>query len=53
MLDRHPGLVDAAAERLAEELIGIVTADATRFTAGLGAGVPWGVLAQLSLEEQP
>ncbi len=52
MLDRHPGLVDAATERLAEELTGIVTADATRFTAGLGAGVPWGVLAQLTLEEQ-
>jgi hypothetical protein len=51
MLDRHPGLVAAAADRLAEELAGIVTADAARFTAGLGPGMPWGVLAELNLEE--
>ena len=29
----------------------IVAADAGRFTAGLGPGNPWGVLAELTLEE--
>ena len=53
MLERHPGLVAAAAERLDEELAGIVAADAVRFTAGLGPGTPWGILAELNVEERP
>ncbi|MBI5157800.1 MAG: 50S ribosome-binding GTPase [Acidimicrobiia bacterium] len=51
VIGRNPGLVAAAADRLADELAGIVAADSARFTARLGAGTPWGVLAQLTLEE--
>lgn len=51
ILKRHPGLVAAAADRLADELHGIVASDAARFTARLGPGVPWGILSDLTLEE--
>jgi hypothetical protein len=51
VIGRNPGLIDAAAGRLAEELTGIVTADGARFTARLGSATPWGILADLTLEE--
>ncbi len=51
VIGRNPGLIEAAADRLASELTGIVISDAARFTARLGSGTPWGILADLTLEE--
>lgn len=51
MLRRHPGLVEAARERLVDELSAVVATDAARFTGTLGSPVPAGILADLSLEE--
>jgi hypothetical protein len=53
LLRRYPGLVAAAAERLSEELAGIVATDSTRFTSGLGPVLPSGILADLDLETAP
>ena len=49
LLRRHPGLVAAARQRLAEEIGGIVATDSTRFTAIVGGEPPPGALAALSL----
>jgi hypothetical protein len=51
LLRRYPGLIAAAAERLTDELAGIVATDSTRFSSGLGPALPPGVLAELDLEE--
>lgn len=53
MLRRHPQLMEAAWRRLAEELDGIVAADAARFTTRLAPVAPPGALADLSLEDRP
>lgn len=50
LLDRVPGVVEAARELLAEELRGIVEADARRFRDRLGPGAPPGILAELAVE---
>jgi hypothetical protein len=49
ILDRHPGAVDAARRRLAEELAGIIHADSMRFLESLGTGSPDGLLAAMTL----
>jgi hypothetical protein len=51
LLRRYPGLIAAAAERLTDELAGILATDSTRFSSGLGPVLPPGVLAELDLEE--
>ncbi|HAX82705.1 MAG TPA: hypothetical protein DCY40_09075 [Actinobacteria bacterium] len=53
LLRRYPGLVAAAAERLSEELAGIVATDSTRFTSALGPVLPSGIIADLDLETAP
>ncbi len=47
-LSRTPGLIDAARERLAEELHGILHTDSLRFVDRLGPGLPEGILSELA-----
>jgi hypothetical protein len=53
LLRRHPGLVEAARERLIDELAAAVATDASRFTGILGAPLPAGIIADLTLEDGP
>jgi hypothetical protein len=50
VLRRFPGLVDAARDRLVDELESILAADASRFLDRLGGGAPSAVLGRLQLD---
>jgi hypothetical protein len=49
VLDRHPGIVGAARQRLEDELKGIIHADSMRFHERAGAGSPDGLLAKMTV----
>jgi energy-coupling factor transporter ATP-binding protein EcfA2 len=53
LLDRVPGVIDAARDLLAEELRGIMAADSRRFVDLIGTGVPPGVLSELAQGMEP
>lgn len=52
ILERHPGALDAARQRLEEELSGIIHADSMRFLERLGPGSPDGLLSHMTVDEQ-